>query len=105
MDDLLSGCSKRAVTLGQLIDGIDERSLGLFFVLLALPLFIPLPPGIGAPFGILLLIWSVQRLIGIQTPWCPGFLRKKVFSEQLATIIRRKGLPIVRKFEKLGRNV
>ncbi|HSW36033.1 MAG TPA: exopolysaccharide biosynthesis protein, partial [Candidatus Limnocylindrales bacterium] len=60
---LVSSHAEHGVTLGQLLEKMDRQSIGFLFTLFSLPLLVPLPPGIGSPFGILLLIWSFQRLV------------------------------------------
>ncbi|MBS3947394.1 MAG: exopolysaccharide biosynthesis protein [Dethiobacter sp.] len=100
--DLVSRHSAQGVTLGQLLDKMDRQGVGFLMALLSLPLLVPLPPGVGAPAGILLLVWSSQRLFGARVPWCPAFLRRRRFSPQVLEKLADRGLPIIRKLEKYG---
>lgn len=98
--DLLGSHQKQGLTLGQLLDKMDQQGIGFMMAVLALPLLLPLPPGVAAPAGILLLIWSVQRLFGMHLPWCPVFLRRKTLSSKTVHLLTKKGIPIIRKLER-----
>ncbi|MCL5981704.1 MAG: exopolysaccharide biosynthesis protein, partial [Firmicutes bacterium] len=63
--DLLGRNVERGVTLGQVLDKMDRQGIGYLMALLSLPLLVPLPPGVGSPAGVLLLVWAAQRLFGV----------------------------------------
>lgn len=100
--ELVSRHSAQGVTLGQLLDKMDRQGVGFLMALLSLPLIVPLPPGVGSPAGVLLLVWSSQRLFGVRVPWCPAFLRRQRFSPQVMAKLADRGLPIIRKLEGYG---
>jgi len=98
--DLLGRHGKQGLTLGQVLDKMDQQGIGFLMAVLSLPLLLPLPPGVAAPVGMLLLIWSVQRLFGMHLPWCPAFLRRKPLSPKTIQVLAEKGIPIIRKLER-----
>ena len=99
--DLLGRHEQQGLTLGQVLDKMDQQGIGFLKAVMALPLLLPLPPGVAAPVGVLLLIWSVQRLFfGMRLPWCPAFLRRKSLSPKTIQVLAEKGLPIIRKLER-----
>lgn len=105
--ELVCSYAEHGVTLGELLEKIDRQGIGFLLALLSLPLLVPLPPGVGSPMGILLFIWSFQRLLGIRVPWCPAFLRHRHLSPQLMNSLAAKGVPLIQKLERFGggRNV
>lgn len=100
--DLLSGYAERGVTLGQILEKMERQGIGFLMALLSLPLLVPLPPGVGAPAGILLLVWAGQRLCGVRMPWVPTFLRRKSLSPETVQTLAKKGIPLIRKLEEHG---
>ncbi|MBT9167142.1 MAG: hypothetical protein DDT19_00466 [Syntrophomonadaceae bacterium] len=105
--EIVCSHAEHGVTLGDLLEKIDRQGIGFLLALLSLPLLVPLPPGVGSPMGILLLVWSFQRLLGIRVPWCPAFLRRRHLSPQLMRSLATKGVPLIQKLERFGggRNV
>lgn len=66
------------LTMGEIVDQLDERAFGLLIMLLTLPCLVPGLPGAQViAVGIFLL--AVQVLIGRSEPWLPGwFMRLRV---------------------------
>lgn len=66
------------LTMGEIVDQLDERAFGLLIMLLTLPCLVPGLPGAQViAIGIFLL--AVQVLIGRSEPWLPGwFMRLRV---------------------------
>lgn len=67
-------------TIGSILHTFGAGSFGFLIVLLALPVALPFtPPGVSTPFGVLILIISIQMLIGRKDLWMPKFItRRKV---------------------------
>lgn len=62
----------QAVTFENFLETIDERSYGILFAILSLPSAMPLPaPGYSTPFGVMLLVLSLQYVFGRPQPWFP----------------------------------
>lgn len=100
--DLFVRHAERGVTLGQVLDKMDRQGIGFLMALMSLPLLVPLPPGVGAPAGVLLLVWAAQRLLGVRVPWIPALLRRKPLSPETIQALVKKGIPLLRKLERVG---
>jgi hypothetical protein len=74
----------------------------LFF---ALPLSIPLPvpPGLTAIPAIPLLIFSIQMLRGMDSPWLPRWVGRKTIKRKTVALMVEKTAPHLKKVEKLLR--
>lgn len=84
---------------------LHERGFGLLMLVLVLPncVPVPLPPGISTIFSLPLLFLSTQMLMGLDSPWLPGWLhKKKINRKTLAKIISRAN-PRLKKIEILLR--
>lgn len=100
--EIVCSHAEHGVSLGELLEKIDRQGIGFLLALLSLPLLVPLPPGVGSPMGVLLFVWSFQRLFGIRVPWCPAFLRRRHLPPQLMRSLAAKGVPLIQKLERFG---
>ena len=67
----------QGLSIGEIVDTVEDKGFGLLFILLALPSAIPLPAvGYSTPFGICIAIIAIQMLIGRTKVGLPGRLRK-----------------------------
>jgi hypothetical protein len=88
------------ISLGSVIDRLQERSFGLVALLLAL---IALVPGLSSVIGVLLTVPSVQMMLNRHGPVLPGFIAsRRVQTSRLAALIG-KLLPSLRFIETLIR--
>jgi hypothetical protein len=86
VDGLAHGDPDGVVTFGDLLDQFSERGYGLFLLLALLPNFIPIPVGVGAVSGALVVLIGVQLLFHFEHPWMPRFLAKREISR--ASLVR-----------------
>jgi hypothetical protein len=93
-----SGDSER-VLVGELVDGLGDRAFGIVLLVLALPNWIPGPPGPGLVFGAPMLIFAVQLMLGQHRLWLPGILRRRSFARADLRRIIERALPYLRRFE------
>lgn len=98
--DYLSRHADNGMALEQLLSMMGKQGAGFLLALLALPLLVPLPPGMASPFAVLLFVWSLQRLFGVRMPWCPKFLRRKRLSSKVIEKLARRGIPLIQKLER-----
>lgn len=83
-----------------LIKAFGSQSFGLVFIVVALPLTIPLPPGVGfIPAG-LLCVWALQRALGGTFLWLPKAIGRRELSEKFIMKIETKALPLCERLEK-----
>lgn len=92
VEELAQGDPAEAISLGELLDRFDERSFGMFVLLVLLPCFIPIPMGQGGLCGVLIALIGLQFLTGLHHPWLPRFLaRRPVHRHTLVTFRNRMG--------------
>jgi hypothetical protein len=104
LEGVLSDADVRPVSLGELLDRTADRGFGLVLILLGLPMLIPfLPPGSSTLVGPIYATFAVQMIRGGQQPWIPRRLREWVLQGATARILRTRGLPWVRRAERLSR--
>lgn len=66
------------LTVGQIVDRLDERAFGLLILIFAVPCLVPGLPG-AQLIAIPIFLLGLQILVGRQEPWLPGwFLRARV---------------------------
>lgn len=77
--------SGEAVRLDDLNHGVGQKSFGLTLLLLALPSALPVPaPGYSTPFGIALLLISLQMILGRPAVWLPARMARIRIAPKLA---------------------
>jgi hypothetical protein len=104
IEALLDEAARRPVRLGDLIDQTADRGYGLLLMILGLPMLIPfLPPGSSTLVGPLYAAFAVQMLAGAPRPWIPHRFRGWVLAAGTVSALRRRGLPVIRAFERLSR--
>jgi hypothetical protein len=65
------------LSLGQILQGLQQSAFGVFLLVAILPAFIPIPGVGGAVSGPLILLMAVQMLFGFRKPWLPGFVARR----------------------------
>jgi len=93
-----------SLTLGELMERMEERGFGLVLMLLAIVALIPvLPPGASGVVGMLCIVGSLQMAWGRTAPWLPRRLRSYTLSERILALLRTRGERILQGIEKLSR--
>jgi len=104
IESVLAEAGSRPVRFGDLFDRTAERGYGLLMIVLGLPMLIPvLPPGSSTLVGPIYSIFAVQMLLGRPRPWVPARLRTVVLSAATTQALRDRGVPWVRRLERLSR--
>lgn len=90
------------ISLFEVKEALHERGFGLIMLILSLPLCIPLPlpPGATALPSIPLLLFSLQMVMGMDSPWMPKWLGNKTIKRQTLAAIIEKGAPYLQKVER-----
>jgi hypothetical protein len=74
--ELAAAFQDHRVTLGEILDRLGVRATALLVAICALPFCIPVTiPGMSTPFGFVILILSIQQLLG-KPPWLPARIRR-----------------------------
>lgn len=104
LEAILDGTGTHPLRLGELVDRTAERGFGILLFVLGLPMLIPiLPPGSSTIVGPIYAAFAVQMLSGSRHPWLPQRFRNWVLSRQGVSILRRRGIPMIRAAERLSR--
>lgn len=74
LDAFAYGDQEQVVKLGEVFAGLGKRSFGMLLFVAILPAFIPIPGVAGAVSGPLVILVGAQLLLGLRTPWLPGFV-------------------------------
>jgi hypothetical protein len=91
------------LTLADLVHALRNRVFGLGILLFALPNIFPMPPGIPAAMGAVLMLLGAQLAIGNSTVWMPKFLARRTITRETLRKISTRAVPWIQKFEKLSR--
>jgi hypothetical protein len=76
----------------ELIGSFGERAFGVLLLIVLLPVFIPVPFGVGAIAGPLISIVALPMMLGAQRPWMPRWLRERGMQrETLRRFVARRG--------------
>ncbi|MDR7417800.1 MAG: exopolysaccharide biosynthesis protein [Armatimonadota bacterium] len=104
LEAALNEADWRPMRIGDLIDRTADRGYGLLLIFLGLPMLIPfLPPGSSTLVGPIYAAFAVQMLRGSHRPWMPHRFREAILAPATIRALRRRGLPVVRAFERLSR--
>ena len=91
------------VTLGWILEQMEERAFGLFLLVLALPCCIPFLYGLPQVVALPLMLIAAQILFGRKSPWLPERLAARtVTTEGLRNLGTRAG-PWLRRIEAVSR--
>jgi hypothetical protein len=92
------------VTLGEIVDSLEDRGFALLMVVLGLPNVLPLPPPIPLLCGFLLVFIALQIVLGRRHPWLPArALAASVAHDRLDKVLAR-ATPVLRKLERFSRH-
>ncbi|QJC27509.1 exopolysaccharide biosynthesis protein [Anaplasma platys] len=97
--------SADTVTLRELKLLLQDRGFGILILLFSLPLSIPIPviPGYTTILSLPLLLFSIQMLRGMSTPWLPDFLEQKSFKRSFLALVVEKTSPFLKMMERWTR--
>lgn len=97
MRDLLDDAPRVAVTLGWMMERLDQRSFGLIMLLLALIALLPILSVIAGP----LVIWiAAEMILARPRPTLPRFVaRRAISTPRFAKLIERM-VPVLRWLER-----
>jgi hypothetical protein len=91
------------ISLGDLVKALRNRVFGLGILLFALPNVLPMPPGVPAAMGAVLMLLGAQLAIGNATIWMPRFLARRTVQRDTLRKVADKSVPWIQKFEKFSR--
>lgn len=101
LEELARSFPNETVTIGELLDRLEGRAIGLVLLVLALPMCIPNIPGISTIFGALLLAPSLALTVGARRLWAPNFMRAWTFSRAGMRRTVSVAAPVLKRVESL----
>lgn len=103
LEQLAEDAPGETVTLGWILEQMEERAFGLFLLILALPCCIPFLYGVPQVVALPLMFISAQVLLGRKSPWLPERLSNRtVTTDGLKNLGSRAG-PWLRRIEAVSR--
>lgn len=75
--------SEGPVSFGQIVRSLGPRSFGLGILIFAIPMILPMPPGIPMAAGFVIAIFGFQLLIGRLHLWLPQWLNQKTIDRNI----------------------
>ncbi len=90
-----------AVSLGDLIQALGDRSLGTILLALSLPTIAPVPLGVSCLFDLPILLYTAQLAFGTRGARLPDWLLKRSVSRKMAARTLDAAMPRLIGIEKL----
>lgn len=91
------------VTIGDLVAALRNRVFGLGILLFGAPNILPMPPGIPAACGAVLMLLGLQLAAGRSQLWLPNLLRRRSISRATLRMIADRSMPWIQRFERISR--
>jgi hypothetical protein len=74
--EIAEGPEDDRISIGDLLAALKRRALGALIFIFAVPVALPLPPGVSTVFGAPLLFLTAQLMLGMK-PWLPKFITNR----------------------------
>ena len=101
LKDLRAHITDERVGIDAILEGLHERGFGIFLLICALPMALPLPvpPGINVILALPIALLTAQQSIGRHTIWMPDNLKKKTISRDKFHGFLDKAIPFLETLE------
>ncbi|MFP3021410.1 MAG: exopolysaccharide biosynthesis protein [Wolbachia sp.] len=98
----INNVNSNRVTLFDIKTALQERGFSVLIIIFSLPLSVPIPvpPGYTTILSIPLILFSLQIIFGLHSPWMPHWLERKSFKRSTLALVVEKTLPALKKIEK-----
>lgn len=103
LERLADEAAGETMTVGGLLDALEDRAFGLALLILALPCAIPFLYGIPQVVAVPMLLIAAQIVAGRHTLWMPAKVRARSFSTESFRAMVTRGVPWIRRFEAFAR--
>ena len=103
LDRLTTADTSERVTIGEIMDRLQDRAFALMLVLLGLPNCLPMPPPIALISGFLILFVAIQLVLGFHQPWLPRKLLALSVGRVALDNTLKRARPYVLALERLSR--
>ncbi len=86
--ELARGADEDRVSIGDMLEALKHRALGAMIFIFAVPVALPLPPGVSTIFGAPLLFLTAQLMLGLK-PWLPRLITNRSLTRrEFGNIVR-----------------
>lgn len=76
---LPTGAGPEGLTLGEVLDRMDERAFGILILILAVPCLVPALYGVPQIVGVPIILLAAQLMVGRVEPWLPAsWLKRRI---------------------------
>ncbi len=89
------------ISIGAILDGLEERAFGILLMLFAIPALIPFLVGVSSAFALPIALLAFQMIAGHRRPWLPKRFRTQTISIASYRRMTRVLLPWLRRVEAL----
>lgn len=105
LEGVVTNHTADTISFFELKAALHERGFGLLMVIFILPLAIPIPfiPGMTTLLVIPVWIFSIQMVLGRDSPWLPVWLGNKSIKRTTLALVVEKAAPKLKKVERLLR--
>lgn len=91
------------LTIGELVLALRSRVFGIGILLFAIPNIFPMPPGVPATMGAVLMLLGGQLALGYSAIWLPKRLARREINRETLRKIADKAVPWIQRFEKFSK--
>jgi len=91
------------ISIGAIIDALEERAFGMLILLFAIPALIPFLVGINSAAAVPIALLCLQMIAGQRRPWLPRRIRTQTISMESFRKMTKAANPWLRRVEKLTR--
>ena len=102
LQELADDESRERVSIGDLLNALDDRAIGAMLFIFAFPNVLPMPPGTSAILGAPLVFLAAQLAFNLD-PWLPGFIAKRSMLRVDFQMLIRRVTPWLMRAEKMLR--
>ena len=101
--DLADHAETDRLSIGKLIDTLEDRAFGLLLLIFALPCCLPFLYGVPQVVALPMLFIAGQVAIGMHRPWLPEFLRKRTISAESFRDMAHRSKKYIGWFENISK--
>jgi hypothetical protein len=94
---------EETITVGDLVAALRNRVFGLGILLFSIPNIFPMPPGIPAISGAILMLMGMQLAVGRDSLWLPATLRRRNLTRSMLRTLADKSMPWIKRFERYSK--
>ncbi len=103
IEDVVSRSSSDRILIGDLVEAMETVGFGLAMMIFAFGVIIPMPPPVPGIISIPLVIFSLQMILGFDSPKLPKKFSKMSVKRSIIATLVKKSAPYIRKVEGLLR--